>query len=95
MNTIQPGHEVKSLFGLNPDKSALTSVKEKSLTATIVSAFLFVLILGLALGFAQRVLDKNKSIASAATTISSDQEPAAFIPGRFVSEQINQGYLGN
>ena len=93
MKTIQPGHEVLSLFGMTSQKSALTDAKNKSLVSTIVSAFLIVLILGAMLSLAQRALTQTKTTALAAS--SGIEEAVAFVPGQFVTQKINQGYLSN
>ena len=92
MKTIQPGHEVLSLFGMTSQKLALTDAKSNGLASTVVSAFLIVLILGAMLSFAQRALTQTKTAALATGSI---EEVVAFVPGQFVTKKINQGYLGN
>lgn len=92
MRTIQLGHEIFSLFGVNLKNPALTKDNSKLLVVkSLVSAFLFALILGMALGLINLVLTKNSSTFHQETQI----EAVAYTPGQFVTNIIRGGYLPN
>jgi len=92
MRTIQSGHDVLSLFGIGAKTQALTKkIPELSLVKSLVGAFLIVLLAGLLLSLAQ------KAVSGSSTSVTTDyHEAVAFVPGQFVSnqiDQINQGYI--
>lgn len=91
MKTIQPSHEVMSLFDISSKTQALSQKSpNRGLILSIVSAFFIVAVLGLFLNFIQAAV--NGQEASAALIVS-DSEIAAFVPGQFVTDQISRGYL--
>ena len=93
MKTIQPGHDIFSLFISAAKIQALAQkIPNYGLVKSLVSAFLIVILAGLILGLAQRALTADTKVNSADTSLDF-QEKTAFIPGQFVTGQINQGYL--
>lgn len=90
MKTIQPGHEVLSVFGI-PSKIQALAKKDsnKGLIVSLVSAFLIVLIVGMLLSLAQKTFNKTETPVLAAT---KQQEAVAFQPGQFVTERLEKGY---
>ena len=92
MKTIQSGHDIFSLFISEAKIQALTQkIPNYGLVKSLVSAFFIVLLAGFILGLAQRALTAD-TINSAPATLDF-QEKTAFIPGQFITGQINQGYL--
>ncbi len=91
MKIISQGHEVLSLFGLSSQQQALTKSSNRGFIISIVSAFFIVFVLGLVLNFAPKLLNKTTSTVSAA---SYQQEAVAFLPGQFINQEINRGYIG-
>lgn len=93
MQTIQPSHEVVSVFDIASKTKALTKQPNRGLLISIVSAFLIVAVLGILLNFVQAAF--NGSPAEAADRLALDDEPVAFVPGQFVSAEIHRGYIGH
>ena len=92
MRTIQPGHDVISLFDVSSKTQALTkNPATRGLIASIVGAFLIVAVLGFILNLVQKSL--NSAAPAAASSILVSEEPVAYQPGQFVSLQLSRGYI--
>ena len=101
MPKIHPGHEVLSLFGMPTNNPALNQVASsaftnRSIVATLVSAFLIILAASLILAFT--IGNFNFSLPAVAPTVSTSNfnsinEPVAFQPSQAVSQEISRGYL--
>jgi len=93
MQRIQPGHEVLSLLGMARQNQVLNkNSTNRGLVKSLISAFFIILAVGLILGTATKILGTTPSSAA---SIVVAEEPVAFIPGQFVTNIINQGYIGN
>ena len=93
MRTIQPGHEVLSLFAITSKVQAFTKdPAQRRLIRSLGGAFLMVAIVGFILSVVQS--QASSGVTPTAATVSEQSEPAAFIPGQFVSEQLARGYIG-
>ena len=90
MKTIQPGHEVLSLFSPAAQPQAFN--KKLADYSWIISAFFIVLAVGLILGLSARILGST-SPSVAATSIL--EEKVAFQPGQFIRDKISPGYIGD
>lgn len=90
MAKIHPGHDVLSLFGMAPYNKALAqSLPSRNFLMSLISAFFIVIVVGLLLRLSTNLVS-NQSTISAAPLI---EQPAAYIPGQFISEKLSQGYF--
>jgi len=86
MQSIHPGHEVLSLFGIAWQPQVLKKNDNYRLIVSLLSTFFVILAIGLVLGVMIRI-SSTYSLGSLVTT------KAAFEPGQAVSLQLNRGYL--
>jgi len=96
MPKVHPGHDVLSLFSMAHHNTALNqAAASRSLTATLISAFLIIIVASLALAFSTGSFSLNlpavASSASASTIVG--EEAVAYQPSQAVSQTISQGYL--
>ncbi|MAF14046.1 MAG: hypothetical protein CMI53_04115 [Parcubacteria group bacterium] len=93
MQRTQSGYGVLKLFGVSTQPQALNkAITNHGLVTSLISAFFIILAVGLILGGATNFLGATPT-SSAATIVQ--KEGTAFIPGQFVTNIINQGYIGN
>jgi len=90
MSTIQLGSQLISVFGTADKKLALT--KNKGMIISLVSAFFIVATIGLVLNLVQETVNNHFSTSSIVRLVID--EPVAYLPGQFVSSQLQQGYIG-
>lgn len=92
MKTIQPGHDVISLFGMATKNRALSEkTTNNGLVISLVSAFFIILAVSLILSVSTKILGPTSNTIAAQ---SVTDEKVAFEPGSFVSNEISRGYLG-
>ncbi|MBI3290726.1 hypothetical protein HYZ76_00420 [Candidatus Falkowbacteria bacterium] len=90
-NGIHPGHEVLSLFGIST-QALNKKTDNQRLIISLISAFFIVLAVSLILSFSSRLLASGQASAGA-TASTVPEQPAAFVPGQFITAEINRGYL--
>lgn len=92
MQKIEPGYQILSLFGIVKDKSALDKkLRSHSLLISLTGAFFIILFTALAFNLLLRFLGP----AGQTALLANHEENFAFIPGKFISQEISRGYLGN
>ena len=93
MQTIQSSHKAMPLIGVSSgEQSALTErILRGNLIGILVSAFLIVATVAFFLNLASQILTKEIEISQASQI--GPEEETAFIPGRFISERLEQNYL--
>jgi len=91
MKTIQPGHEVLSVFGITSKQSTLISQVNKEFLLVLARVFLIILFVGALLSIGQKAL----SVKTSNNTAKDGFEPVAFQPSRIISQEILRGYVGN
>lgn len=97
MTTIQPGHDVVSLFDISSQTQALTREhSNRGLVMSLLSAFLVVSVLGVTLSLLQHLFNRAPAPTITETTDASSTEPVAFQPSQAVSSHIaaGTGYVG-
>ncbi|MBN1779375.1 MAG: hypothetical protein JW816_04120 [Candidatus Buchananbacteria bacterium] len=90
MTTTQFGSQLISIFSSAEKK--LIRTQDKRMIVSLLGAFFIVAIIGLSLSFFQKAI--NSQFSGVVLAQSAVEEPVAYLPGQFVSSQLQQGYIG-
>ncbi|MDX9893765.1 MAG: hypothetical protein RB292_05180 [Patescibacteria group bacterium] len=92
MQRIHPGHEVLSLFGIPSAVKALDrQFTTRNIVVSLASAFFIVLLASLLLN----LFTPAPAVFSVSAETPLVEEPAAYQPGSYITNQISRGYLGD